>query len=67
MPKHLERFLETDWVTKTLLLAFVGLLTWNLKTTYDLSLTVRQIQTSSEVIDKNVERRLNTIEELIRE
>jgi hypothetical protein len=67
MPKQLERFLETDWVTKTLLIAFVGLLTWNLKTTYDLSLTVRQIQTSSEVIDKNVERRLNTIEELIRE
>jgi len=67
MPKQLEKFLETDWVTKTLLLAFVGLLTWNLKTTYDLSLTVRQIQTSSEIIDNNVERRLNTIEELIRE
>lgn len=67
MPKHLERFLETDWITKTLLLTFVGLLTWNLKTTYDLSLTVRQIQASSEVIDQNVERRLNTIEELIRE
>jgi len=62
MPKSVERFLETDWVTKLLMTAFIALLTWNLKTTYDLSLTVREIQSSSAIVDQNVERRLQGIE-----
>jgi hypothetical protein len=66
MPKSVERFLETDWVTKLLMTAFIALLTWNLKTTYDLSLTVKEIQSSSAVIDDNVERRLEGIEEDLR-
>ena len=66
MPKTVERFLETDWVTKILMTAFIALLTWNLKTTYDLSLAVKEIQSSSAVIDDNVERRLEGIEEDLR-
>ena len=66
MPKTVERFLETDWVTKLLMTAFIALLTWNLKTTYNLSLTVKEIQSSSTVIDDNVERRLEGIEEDLR-
>jgi len=66
MPKTVERFLETDWVTKLLMTAFIALLTWNLKTTYDLSLAVKEIQSSSAVIDDNVERRLEGIEEDLR-
>ena len=66
MPKTVERFLETDWVTKLLMTAFIALLTWNLKTTYNLSLTVKEIQSSSTVIDDNVERRLEGIEKDLR-
>lgn len=63
MPRNVRELVESDWLTKVLLTLFIGLMTWNLKTTYDLALVVSTMQAKEKAVSSEVSRRLESIED----